>query len=451
MSGTLRPVRALAGCLASLALACGAAPESRAPAGDDATIEPGAEERATEEHAAEIAQLEALGYIAASEPAPDASGVTLETEAAQPGLNLYVSGHAPEAMLMEMNGEPVHRWFHGFGALLDHLEQSREGVAFLDERRYWRRAHLLPDGSLLAIHTHHSLIKLDRESRLQWAYPKRAHHDLDVGPDGRIYTLVNEKKLLPRVNPSEPVLEDFVVVLDAEGHELERVSLLEAVERAGLSEILAAMPQQGDLFHANTVELLDGRLASRIPAFAAGNVLVSLLMVNAIAVLDLAAGEIVWWQQGDYRFQHDPSVLDDGRLLLFDNFGPALGERERDPRPGRYQRLWYANIFSQELPHEPASAVLEIDPLNGEVLWQYRGSAQRFFSSETCGAVQRLANGNTLIVETQFGRAFEVTRAGDKVWEFVSPHRLGANVAQLFDLERIDPNALAWLPERSSR
>ncbi|MEE8167135.1 MAG: arylsulfotransferase family protein, partial [Myxococcota bacterium] len=334
---------------------------------------------------------------------------------------------------------------HGFDQLLSSLGQPSEDIQILDERSFWRRARLLPNGDILAIHTHHSLIKLSLESMLIWAYPERVHHDLDVGPDGRIYTLINEKKVLPRIHPSNEVSEDFVVVLDAEGRELKRVSLLEAAERAGIVEILRGLPRRGDLFHANAVELLDGRLADAIPAFAAGNLLVSLLLVNTIAVLDLESEELVWWQQGNYRLQHDPSVLDDGRLLVFDNFGPALGETERNLGRGHYQHVWHTNIVSEELPVQPASAVLEVDPRTGQVMWSYRGTPERFFSSETCGAAERLPNGNTLIVETQFGRAFEITREKETVWEFVSPHVIGDNVARLFDLVRVPEASLEWL------
>jgi hypothetical protein len=40
-----------------------------------------------------------------------------------------------------------------------------------------------------------------------------------------------------------------------------------------------------------------------------------------------------------------------------------------------------------------------------------------------------LPNGNTLINEGQFGRFFEVTPAGEVVWEYVNPYFGPANVA----------------------
>ena len=84
--------------------------------------------------------------------------------------------------------------------------------------------------------------------------------------------------------------------------------------------------------------------------------------------------------------------------------------------------------------------MIELDPSNGETRWSYRGTPERPFYSEFCGASQRLANGNTLITESGQGRAFEVTSAGDIVWEFHNPHRAGENgefVASLLELLRL--------------
>ena len=56
-----------------------------------------------------------------------------------------------------------------------------------------------------------------------------------------------------------------------------------------------------------------------------------------------------------------------------------------------------------------------------KTVWEYRGRpVYTFFSPHISGA-QRLASGNTLICEGQWGRLFEVTPEGEIVWEYVSP------------------------------
>ena len=54
---------------------------------------------------------------------------------------------------------------------------------------------------------------------------------------------------------------------------------------------------------------------------------------------------------------------------------------------------------------------------DAEIVWQYDDG----FYSRIISGVQRLPNGNTLITEGTSGRLLEVTRAGEVVWEFISP------------------------------
>jgi hypothetical protein len=82
---------------------------------------------------------------------------------------------------------------------------------------------------------------------------------------------------------------------------------------------------------------------------------------------------------------------------------------------------------------------MEIDPLTGRTVWEYGGRGVDF-SSRTMGSCQRLPNGNTLITESENGRAVEVTRDGRTVWEFYNPARAGDDgelVAVLFEVVRL--------------
>jgi hypothetical protein len=97
--------------------------------------------------------------------------------------------------------------------------------------------------------------------------------------------------------------------------------------------------------------------------------------------------------------------------------------------------------------------VLEVDPFTQEIVWRYGdGEKERIFS-ESHGAAQRLGNGDTLIVESNNGRAIEVTPQGEVVWEYVNPYRAGAKkelVATLLQVERLDPGMPMDWADRSS-
>ena len=86
----------------------------------------------------------------------------------------------------------------------------------------------------------------------------------------------------------------------------------------------------------------------------------------------------------------------------------------------------------------------------GQSHWSYKGTEDSFFYSSTSGYNQRLANGNTLITESNNGRGFEVNHEGEVVWEYISPYRVGEEgnlVATLFQMFRIDGAAYPFVGE----
>ena len=68
--------------------------------------------------------------------------------------------------------------------------------------------------------------------------------------------------------------------------------------------------------------------------------------------------------------------------------------------------------------------------------WSYAASG---FYSNHLGGCQRLANGNTLIVESTSGRIFEVTSAGEVVWD----HRPGGEIVRALRYEKDDAGLIA--------
>jgi hypothetical protein len=370
----------------------------RASAGDELT----AEQRE------EMERLESIGYVTGSELPGETSGVTVHDAAsAEAGLNLVVSGHAPWAALMDMDGTIVHEWSFPF----DRAWPGREIPEDTNGDEYWRRVLLLDDGGIVAIHEGLGILRLTADSQLVWAVGGGFHHDAELTEDGGLCVLDREARVVPRLSSTEPVLEDFVVYLGSDGSVRRRFSLLEAVERSPYASLLARMSWRGDIFHTNTIEVLDGRLAGESPAFRAGNLLISILMLDTVAVVDPETEAVVWALTGLWRQQHQPTVLDAGTMLVFDNkAGPEV------------------------------SRVIEFDPFSQEMVWSYEGAPGSPFYSETCGSNQRLPGGNTLITETDYGRAFEVTPGGDIVWEYVNPHRAGPDdefVASLFEVVRL--------------
>lgn len=86
-------------------------------------------------------QLGALGYLQGYVKAPGETGLmTYVPNRAHQGLNLVLSGHGPEATLMSMEGEVVHRWRYPFERKWPDEYDPEDCCG----QRSWRRARLLP-------------------------------------------------------------------------------------------------------------------------------------------------------------------------------------------------------------------------------------------------------------------------------------------------------------------
>jgi hypothetical protein len=336
------------------------------------------------------------------------------------GFTLLMYGGDTRAQLINMRGQVVHEWHVPFSQIWPdppHLQGRID-----DATVYFNDGHLFPNGDLLVVmegpidlrnsSNGFGLAKLDKSSHVLWKYREKCHHDVDVGEDGTVYALVNE--IIDKVPPGleylpTPCMVDVLDVISPEGERLKRIPLLEAFKDSPYAPLLSMLerptvlggvPPPGafesalmddkhrrDVLHTNAVKVLSRALAPKFPQFKAGQLLISPRHLDAIAVLDPDSGKVVWAARGPWRAQHDPSFLDNGHLLLFDNLGSPRGSR-----------------------------VLEYDPQTQSFPWSYPGANGPMFFSHIRGMCQRLPNGNTLIVSSDAGEAFEVTAGQEIVW-----------------------------------
>ncbi|WP_048307530.1 arylsulfotransferase family protein [Halomonas sp. PR-M31] len=363
----------------------------------------------------------------------DERGVTInDSEQAYQGYTLYTSGDGTYAQLVDMKGDVAHRWELPFSEVWQETPSGKTPRP--DDLMYWRKARMLPNGDLVAIYIAandspwgYGMVKVDRDSKLLWSYKAHVHHDLDIAEDGRIATLTHDftdEKIEKFPQLPSPWLNDYLVELDGEsGDELSKTSLLHAFFDSSYAGILYATPHFGvaDPMHTNSVEYLEQAQAD---AFApaegkAGQVILSFRHPGAIALVDPESSRMNWAIRGPWMGQHYARVLENGNFTLFDN----LANYEKGNR----------------------SRVLEVNPQSNAIVRYYIGDDEHPFDSGLRGAAETLPNGNRLITESDGGRLFEVTPAGDIVWEFINPVRGGDKdqfIPVVSSAQRIAPEQL---------
>lgn len=368
-----------------------------------------------------------------------AGGVTVHrSDRAWPGVTLYTSGHEAVAYLVDMDGAVLHEWRRPYSTVWRRGLGPRSPKP--DTHVWFHGARVQPNGDLLAVYEAvgdtpygYGLVKLDRDSNVLWSYFGRAHHDFDVGTDGRIYALVQEvvdEPLDGFEDVGHPRLDDFLVVLSPEGEELRRISVIDALARSPFRFLLQNVTWYGfrDPTHTNSVDLIEPEAAEHLAFGGPGQVLLSLRELAAVLALDVESAQVVWATRGSWIAQHDAQVLPDGDILMFDNWG------------------------NFERP-DGISRVIEVDPRTTGITWEYTGTSERPLASTVRSTVQRLPNGNTLVTESDGGRLVEVTSDGEIVWELVNPKRGGpdgdmipiVNGGERLTLTYFDPDFRALL------
>ena len=305
------------------------------------------------------------------------------------GYTLFANLRGNEANLIDMEGRICHRW-HWSG-----------GINY---------ANLLPNGNLL-FHTlaptepapmtgigGHAggLVELDWKGNVVWELKDQwMHHDFRRLPNGNTMALMWEElssDMTRQVKggfttPEDPVqmLGDVVREFSPSGevvHEWRSWEHLDFDE-----DVICPLEGRREWTHGNSINVTPD-----------GNYLVSYRQTSTVGIVDRESGEFIWkWGPGEVSHQHNASFLDNGRVLLFDN--------------GSHRRA----------PNTSYSRIVEIDPANNEISWDYRGDPPISFYSYQISGADRLPNGNTLICEGATGRLIEVTQGHQIVWEFINP------------------------------
>lgn len=346
-----------------------------------------------------------------------------------PGYTLMT--YAQQAVLVDADGNIVHRWSLPYAKI--HGGSYPVGPPPDDSYIYWRPAQVFPNGDIIVLVSAKKtpsglcLMKLDSQSRLIWVLDMPVHHDFTVAEDGTIYVLDQQIRRDPpcRLRYLEtPFLDEAIVTVSPEGEILDRLSLWDAFCNSDtyqkmLNSLVMREFQDfsGDYLHSNNVNIVSPEFAAQNPFLKPGQIIVSCREIDLLAAVDLETRQVTWGLRGSWRRQHDPDLLPNGNIMLFDNQGD----------------------FARQ-----GSRVIEIDPASEEIVWRFPSDDQETLYSINRSEQQPLNNGNVLIREHTKFRVLEVNRDGEVVWEFFSPFvsEDGRRQAAILYIRRYAPEEL---------
>lgn len=370
-----------------------------------------AQESETQAQSERDRALAALGYLDYVEETTGRPSGTTSHEASMiaPGLNLVSVHRRVHALLFDSDGEILHSW-QGKGDVWGHAELLKNGDLIVPEKTGKR----------------FDLLRLNWEGEEVWRVELGTHHDVEVRPDGLISSLGFEERQEDDIDSELSFRDEHILLIDPNtGAELERASFYDMFSAADEFQHLEQRWIERvrkdtdwiDLYHANSVEWMHRpELVERSSLYSKDHVLVSFRHQACVAIFDWTQRKMVWqWGRDEISGSHDASLLANGNILIFDN---GLG------------RGW--------------SRAVEVNPISKEIVWEYRADPAEDFFTQSRGSAQRLANGNTLLAESDRGHAIEVSPAGEIVWEYWHPGR-DDKVATITRLKRVEAS---WLNER---
>jgi len=293
------------------------------------------------------------------------------------------------ARLYNNNGEHLHTWPLDYNAL------DSNGPLNMSDTPHGLK--VLRDGSIIVNFDDGDILaRVDRCGKPIWIKQGVYHHSLDEAEDGSFWTWRGDNTSRGQYH--------YLVNFDPEtGATIKEIGLVEdIIQNMGFaSQIFLIRPDypferfeknpfsfEKDLLHPNDIEVLYSDLAPMFPEFEAGDLLISLLKINLIAVLDPDDLVVKWWSHGPWKWQHDPDFLRDGKISVYNN-NKDLGRSE----------------------------IIKIDPQTREIFNDLFDGEVRFYSG-TMGKHQYLPNGNVLIVVPNEGRILVASPTGQKIMEY---------------------------------
>jgi hypothetical protein len=350
-------------------------------------------------------------------------GLTLSKPGVQPG---YVVFGAPDgnAYAIDVKGNVAKKW------------SPPEPNTELAYTRPLENGNLLAQVRLVKSQSGaagaDSVIEMTQDGRVVWKYTDRVrllHHDMERKSNGNTLIVCSKDLDVPQIS-RKLLTDDCLIEVDPSGKvvwEWQTADHIDDLElpREVRSEIMNGYPigrrtglaaptavKGFDYLHMNGASPIPESAGHTDPRFKPGNVIASYRFINTLAVIDRDTRKIVWKTTGLTIGQHNPHFIPagltgTGHVLVFDN-----GFVDGNTNPFR-------------ISSRPYSRVLEFNPLDNSTAWEYTAENSNrpiwtFFSHYISGA-QRQSNGDTLICEGSNGRIFEVTPAGEIVWEYVNP------------------------------
>ena len=344
----------------------------------------------------------------------------------QPGLVALltlVSPREPIVRVIDRAGNVVHEWRPNWGQVWgdaegDFIRRPETGI-------YAHGLYVLPDGSFVANFEHYSTFRMNVCGETLWKLDNYGHHAVSQASDSTLWIPAEDhRSSIPTeyISHGSTARSYLIQQIDLDGNILKSINLIKLIFKNDLDGLLFLRSRtegpiyaRGDTLHLNDIEVVPEGVVSRV--LNPGDLVLSMRDINTIMAVDPQTEIVKWVHIGGFVRQHDPDVLTNGKISIYDN---------------------QSHLESDAL-RAPFSRILELDPETGTTTTIIGAESHQRFYSRITGSHERLPNDNILVVASQQGRLLEFASTGKLVWRYDARQTDQQN-ARIFNAQVLPPH-----------
>lgn len=257
-----------------------------------------------------------------------------------------------------------------------------------------RHPMLTPSGGIIS-QNDSPLVSIDRCSKIEWTIDGIFHHAIERDGGGNYWVGYRYPKS-PQRNVSTQFHDEALAQISPSGKLLRLIPVRDILKHNNLLRLVDSYGYTDDPYHLNDIEpaLIDGKF------WKAGDLFLSFRNFSGLVLFRPATGRVLWLRQGLTLAQHDIQILDDHRIAVFDN----------NARPG-----WPSLVV------EGSNRIMFYDFTDSKVSHPFDAAlAQEKVATPAQGRQIILANGDTVIEETERGRILRLAPDGTVRWRYIS-------------------------------
>ena len=307
----------------------------------------------------------------------------------------------------------LHTWNPDINSFFEKVDKVEGGkwehlMRDMNDNRF-RIVHpiLIDDGSLLFQGMYSPLIKIDKNSELEWMKDDESyHHSNEEDNEGNFWVCVqyypykiDEKYVGNEVGNYE---DDGLRKISSNGEILFDKSVSEIFIENDMEYLLFSTTGfKKDPIHLNDIQPVE----KDTKYWKKGDVFLSFRHQSMVMLYRPKTNEIIWKGIGKFYHQHDVDILDDSRISIFDNNSK--------------------NTFSGDI----------VDGINRVIIYDFETEKYSYHLEKslkkedvrtiTEGRSQILPNGDLFIEETNYGRLLYFNSDGSLRWTHVNRSKKG--------------------------